>query len=488
MSKKGYKTLFYIVLIVLLLADTGYSFWQHQAKSLDGDMAWNAIPDKDILPVLAHPFGLPAILKGETYVNPNKFFCHWFNQFYILKAPLFFQKWFTPIQSVYIAMGVARTLIQLLLTILITLFITKSLRFWNYKGVSTMFLIVCLFQTNGFYRQMAIIDESTTYVFFYALPFALFLIYILPFVRQVFWKKVTQQTSWIIKVLWIPLAIMVCLSGPLNPGIALVFSFLVSLHLFAKLYRNQVRIVGKFKLIDLLKEIPKSYYFFLSPLVFFSLYSLYLGTFNSLSIQSKLPLGELYLKIWSGINPIFFGSEAYVILFLLIFINLIAIGNRKSYLYNKEIYRLATWVFLFCLVYIALLPFGGYRDYRPFVIRNDTLLPVIASLVFLYGITTLYLIQNLKKFKSFYLLVVGGFIFFYTKMDNENFDKNDCEKISLQLMSETESDSIVLNDNCAPLGWFLSKYPENSKLQAKLIKHWNITTKEVLYCNSFEEN
>lgn len=351
-----------------------------------------------------------------------------------------------------------------------------------------MFLIVCLFQTNGFYRQMAIIDESTTYVFFYALPFALFLIYILPFVRQVFWKKVTQQTSWIIKVLWIPLAIMVCLSGPLNPGIALVFSFLVSLHLFAKLYRNQVRIVGKFKLIDLLKEIPKSYYFFLSPLVFFSLYSLYLGTFNSLSIQSKLPLGELYLKIWSGINPIFFGSEAYVILFLLIFINLIAIGNRKSYLYNKEIYRLATWVFLFCLVYIALLPFGGYRDYRPFVIRNDTLLPVIASLVFLYGITTLYLIQNLKKFKSFYLLVVGGFIFFYTKMDNENFDKNDCEKISLQLMSETESDSIVLNDNCAPLGWFLSKYPENSKLQAKLIKHWNITTKEVLYCNSFEEN
>jgi hypothetical protein len=84
-----------------------------------------------------------------------------------LEAPLFLQTWFSPIESVYVAMGIARTLIQIFLTVLIAIFITKSIRFWIFKGVSAMFLIVCLYQTNGFYRQMAIIDESTTYVFFY---------------------------------------------------------------------------------------------------------------------------------------------------------------------------------------------------------------------------------------------------------------------------------------------------------------------------------
>ncbi len=79
MPKINNKTLIFIGLLLLLLADFGYSFWQHQAKALDGDMAWNSIPDDDLIPVLENPFGTKAILEGDTYVNPNKFFCHWFN-------------------------------------------------------------------------------------------------------------------------------------------------------------------------------------------------------------------------------------------------------------------------------------------------------------------------------------------------------------------------------------------------------------------------
>ena len=255
-----------------------------------------------------------------------------------------------------------------------------------------------------------------------------------------------------------------------------------------KVVQNQFRTSGNYNPFRALKIIPSPYYFYLSPLILFSFYSLYLGSFNSLSIQSEIQLQELYLKILEGIHPIFFGSEAYVFIFLLIFINLIAIGNKKSHLYHKEIYRLAMWVFIFCFLYIALLPLGGYRDYRPFVIRNDTLLPVIVSFVFLYGITTLHLIKKLRRFKMVYLTLIGSFILFYTKMDNENFDKNECEKFSLRLMAESESNSIVLNDNCAPLSSFLSRYPEDSKLQAKLIKYLNITTQEVLYCNSCDDN
>ncbi len=82
------------------------------------------------------------------------------------------------------------------------------------------------------------------------------------------------------------------------------------------------------------------------------------------------------------------------------------------------------------------------------------------------------------------VILLAMFIFFYTKMDNENFDKNECEKRALYKMAQSTEFAVNLNDNCAPLGWFHSRDLEQSKLQAKLLKHWNITTKEVLYCNS----
>ena len=72
-------------------------------------------------------------------------------------------------------------------------------------------------------------------------------------------------------------------------------------------------------------------------------------------------------------------------------------------------------------------------------------------------------------------------------MDNENFDKNECEKISLEIMATTTSSVVKLNNNCAPLGWFPWHYPEESVLQSQLIKHWNITDKEVLYYNEREK-
>lgn len=483
MPKINNKTLISIVLLLLLLADVGYSFWQHQAKALDGDMAWNSIPDDDLIPVLENPFGTKAILEGDTYVNPNKFFCHWFNQFYLLHAPLWLQQWFSPIESVYMAMGIARTLIQIALVILLAMFISKSYRFWTIQGLTAMFLVVSLFQTNGYYRQMAIIDESTTYVFFYALPFVFLLIYILPFVRQTYWKR-GGSIPILVKITWIPLAFVVCLSGPLNPGVALVFVLLVVLKYVIETGRNQLSETGRITIRRVISSVPSHFYFYLLPLVLLAIYSLYLGSYNSLSIQSKQPLGALYQKIAAGIYPIFLSTPAFLVLFSFIGLNLLLIGRKSSNLYSFRFVELFMWLLLFCVTYIVLLPFGGYRDYRPFVIRNDTLLPVTMMFIYYFGASTFYLVRELAKGKILYLLLVGGFIFFYTKMDNENFDKNECEKKALYKMAQSTEFAVNLNDNCAPLGWFLSRDLEESKLNAKLLKHWNITTKEVLYCNS----
>ncbi|MGB1041303.1 MAG: hypothetical protein ACPGVD_10550 [Flavobacteriales bacterium] len=485
MPKLNTKRIIYFAMILLLLIDTGYSFWQHQAKPLDGDMAWNSIPDSDVKPVLDNPLGIKAIVQDTTYVNPNRFFCHSFNQHYILNAPLFLQHYFSPINSVYFSMGIARTIIQILLLILLGMFISQSPKFWKWKGILAMFLTVSLFQTNGFNRQMGIVDESTTYAFFYALPLIFLLIYLFPFIYQVYFNKI-NQIPWVVKLLWIPLAFIVCLSGPLNPGIALVFALLAIIHQLIKLFKSDISVQKRPWLI--FKKIPSAFYFYLTPLVILSLYSLFLGKYNSLTIESQISIPEMYGKMIQGIVPVFFEKLGLPILFIILIFNLIVLKIRKKKTEESKLLTLSNWVLAFCLLYILLLPFGGYREYRQYVMRNDTLLPVIYLLMFLFGITSLHLIHHLKRnFRKGYLLLMFGFIFFYTKSDNENFDKNECEKISLKIMANSIKDVVKLNENCAPLGWFLSQKPEESILQAKLIHHWNITNREILFYNSVDE-
>lgn len=97
---------------IILLADIGYSFLQHLAQPLDGDMAWNIVPANDVKPIFKSPFGLEAILKNKTYPNPNRFFCHWIFREYFLSAPLFLQKFVDPIDSIYLSCAISKTIIQ----------------------------------------------------------------------------------------------------------------------------------------------------------------------------------------------------------------------------------------------------------------------------------------------------------------------------------------------------------------------------------------
>ena len=76
-----------------------------------------------------------------------------------------------------------------------------------------------------------------------------------------------------------------------------------------------------------------------------------------------------------------------------------------------------------------------------------------------------------------------GFVFFFTKLDNEGFNNNECEKRALIHASKTNQKVMELNTDCAPIGWELFRFPEESTLQSKLMKHWNITEKEVLFWN-----
>lgn len=212
-----------IILVILIFADLSYSYLQHIHQPLDGDMAWNLIPADDVKPILESPFGLKAIINDTTYANPNRFFCHYSFKEYLLNTPLLLQKFLSPIESVYHACGISKIITQILLLIILSMLIANTFKLFKLEFSVTALIISPLFQTNGYRGYMGIIDPSTTYTFFYAIPTLLILVYFLPYFYKLYYNKSIINTK-LQYFIFLVLTIPVCLSGALNPGIILTIS------------------------------------------------------------------------------------------------------------------------------------------------------------------------------------------------------------------------------------------------------------------------
>ncbi|NJO91593.1 MAG: hypothetical protein HC831_23490 [Chloroflexia bacterium] len=104
---------------------------------------------------------------------------------------------------------------------------------FSFEFILAAVLIFPLFQTNGYCRHMGIIDPATTYVFFYALPVALLLLYFAPLFLKIYYNYNPEWMKYF-KILWLPLALIVSLSGPLNPGVSLIIVTLISARIINK--------------------------------------------------------------------------------------------------------------------------------------------------------------------------------------------------------------------------------------------------------------
>ena len=468
---------------MILLADIGFSFAQHLNQPLDGDMAWNLIPAEDVKPILENPFGIRTILNNKTYANPNRFFCHWIYREYLLNVPLILQKFSDPIDSVYLACAISKTIIQILLIILIAMAITGSRNLLKLDFMIAAVLVTPLFQTNGYRSYMGIIDPSTTYTFFYALPCLILIFYFLPFIQQ-YYHGLKPSFPLIAKILWIPIAFIVCLSGPLNPGIVLTFSMLIFFITIKNGLINSKQIGIINKVGNSLQNVPINYWFFLVPVSLLSLYSLFLGRYNSITISTQIPLVEMYLKLPEGVYYQFTQKLGFPVLFIILILNSVIINKYHKTKEGQNILNIFKWIGIFSLCYILLLPLGGYRIYRPYILRYDTIMPITLCLFFIFGASTLFLLKNIsKKQKLWYMPIIIFILFIYTNSDEARFDINDCEKNALNEIATSTDDIVKLHYDCGVLAWEKTEKPQDSDLNAQLITFWGITKTKKQYYN-----
>ncbi len=477
------RKILYILFFLLIVIDTGYSFLQHYSTRLDGDIAESILPADNFKPLFKSPFGFQAIIRQQTYPNPNRFFSHWTFKEYFRNAPLVLQKVTNPIDSIYCSCAIIKTIIQLCLIILLAILISGHRNFFKLDFILAALLIVPLFQTIGYQGYMGIIDPSITYTFFYAFPTVLVLLYFMPFIKRSYFNEMPEPQL-LIRTLWMPLAIVVSLSGPLNPGIVIVFCLIV-VFIKIKSISSQNKLKGititKRSLLAI-KSTPKYYWFYILPIVLFSLYSLYVGRYNSNNSNYSYSLTDLYLNLPKGIYFQFTQKLGFPVLFLVLAINTMLILKQHRTREGQKIIMISKWIGIGALLYILLLPLGGYRSYRPNVLRYDTIIPITISLMYVFGSSSLFLIKNLSKRKKiWYLPVIISVLLIYTNADIHKPDWNNCEREALTEISGSTEKIVKLNHDCTVLSWDKIVNPEDSELNAELLLLWKVTDEKRLY-------
>jgi len=481
-NSKFEKSLITIILLLLLL-DLGFSFYQHYQLPLHGDVTDNVMPTptSGFYEVLQDPFGLDVLLNNEKYGNPNRFFAHWTTSTWFKSMPLLLQWFVNPIDSIYLSSAIAKIIIQILLIWLLAIYISNKKNIFNLDFLVAALLIAPLFQTYGYSRYMGIIDQSVIYSFFYALPLGLLMLFYLPFFRSIYHNK-DLKLNIEIKIILTLFIVFITLNGPLVPGVVLIVCPLVLLNIWFRNYKlSEISPTHK-RILFSLKRIPKDLLLFFVSISILSLYSLYIGQNNSFNSDDPISIIERYLKLPYGIYLLVIKKLGFPLIFIMITVNLIII--RKNYRSEEgdKLFTFIKWIGLFAIIYILLLPLGGYRGYRPFTLRYDTIIPITLALIFVFGSTTFYLIKNIsKKYKTVYLTGVITLLLFFTINDNLDLEDNQCERESLEKIARSTEDIVALDCDWPVMEWITISDYRHSKRNAELFKYWNITKEKKLY-------
>ncbi|HRG59003.1 MAG TPA: hypothetical protein PK323_08590 [Bacteroidia bacterium] len=471
------KKYIFVLLIVIVFGDLIFSFFQHLAMPLDGDMAGGIVPAEDVKPILKDPFGITVFTQNLSYPNPNRFFAHFIFYTYFNYVPKLLQHWCSPIQSVYLSCALAKVIIQLGLITVIGIFVTRSYRIFSYENIIAMALLTPLFQTNGYRSYMGIIDTSITYTFFYALPTLILMLFYLPFYFKIEQKQGFLRFSF--TVFSLAFGIITVFNGPLNIGIIVIVTALYALKKFQDTTQNKTSIQY---IILSVKNTPLTRIIVFAFVCLLSFYAFYLGKFNTIFIGENLSILDRYLRLPKGVYFILFQKIGFPLLLLAITINIVLLHKNKNKQQCHEALALFKWLAWFCLLYLLMLPLGGYKEYRPYIIRFDTFMPVTITLFFIYVYSTFMLIQD-KQLRSsnFYLLLPMLISLVFFNADKGDFHKNDEEKAALNYIAMSKENIVQLKHNCTIISWNKINDPQKSALNGELLLKWGIINKHKLY-------
>lgn len=473
------KDLVFLFLLLLFIGDTLYSYYQHSLPPIDGDIPSLVAPSDAYQQVLRDPFGFKVIQTGEDYAASNRFFVQWPTYAYFRHVPLWLQSFLSPIDSVYAAMALAKTGIQVGLILLLATYIRLTFGWSKNEWMLAAVLICPLFQAVGFFEYLCMIDNCSSYAFAYALSTLALMIFLLPYYRA----AITGDSGlpiWL-QPLWFVFPIALTFSGPLTGPVLLILCPATLLYFFYQHWKNNTTIDSSQRVLQSVLSINRKLLISFGVTTLLCLYSFYIGTHNSENSWEVISLTERYKRLLEGLIKITSFSEGLMPIVLVILLNVYLIQRFNSKELDKLV-KILCFSALFIGAYLLLLPLGGYRSYRPFIIRRDTLQPVLWLLFFAWGISSVCLLKNIHSRKrTIYAGTIALICLVYTFMDKVPGYTNACERQSMQTIATSKEDCIELQESCTVMQWGNASKCEDTRYGAELLHLWNITPRVIHY-------
>lgn len=478
----NYSFIFKVFVLIILSLDIGYSFRQYYGEPIDGDVPNIVNPAPIYQKVLSDPLGI-SILKGdEKYAATNRFSCHWMMRFWFNNVYSLFSLFFKDkIKCLYFTAAIFSLFVQYFLIALLAVFSTKKIRFWRLSFLIPCILLLPFFQSNGFESQIGIIDQCITYTFFYAFPIGLFMLYLIPFyLIETSTNDIKKGKKSMIAIVSIPFSLFLAFSSPLIAPLVLLLFPTVIFYLFIEKYK----VADKRDFVDKVKQAISTFpYYLLIPFVsfiFFGIYSFYIGTFN-IENGLSMPLIDRYYLLFEGIPKYFVAKMGLPFILLILLVNFVINKKRNK---NYKISKATLFLIFLCFVYVFLLPLGGYRNYRPMIIRNDTFIPITMVLLYYVGKgINLHLTQLKGIYFKYYLIFIATILMVFWFADTPQFNKNECQMNNLYTIKNSKEDLVVLNSNCTILSWINIADPSWGSNISDLLFKWKITEKRKNFVN-----
>lgn len=473
----SYSRIIKIILLFYLLFSIGFSFRRYYYFTLEGDLPAVVLPDKSYEAVMKDPFGLNVLLHDSVYPAPNRYFAHLSLFLYFKNVPLWLQHFFSPVDSVYISCAIAKTAIHFSLVFLLALYITGRMRF-DLDFLLAAALVNPLFQTFGFNDTMGIIDHSITYTFFYALSHVWMLLFFLPFFLFAFHRQPLRKSA----ALMIVLIPWISFNGPLNTAVILLVCPAFLLYRFLENFIASSGTSFRNRVEKGLKNIPVILLISSLLAVLFSLYSFYIGRNNAENLWNPLSLQERYARLPLGLWELLTRKPGYIFMLILICLNLYILKKQSQEKLNHRIFTLVKWLAVLSILYVLLLPLGGYREYRPVILRRDTILPITLGLTLCYGLTGFQIIRFAAfKKKQFYYAVIVLFAGIFIKADRDTRKYNLCERDAFEKIARSTEKVIFLDNDCAVMNWGKTLDTAASSNKTDMLHYWGIIDEKKWY-------
>ncbi len=213
-----------------------------------------------------------------------------------------------------------------------------------------------------------------------------------------------------------------------------------------------------------------------------ALYSLYVGTFNAENFSTPLPIYARYEQLLNGLQKMFIGNVALPILVVFIAATILILKKKSG---SCNIKWLVIPIVFYCLFFIVLLPLGGYRIYRPNVLRNDTAIPILICSFFLMIYTTRIILELSFKFKTIYTAALVGLLLFFHLSDGHISSRNQSEKKAILEIAASKEQTVVIHDYCTILSYKPIRDSLESAIHMRLLHYYGVLDKPKLYYQEF---